>query len=163
MREAELENALRLAAEEVLEKMFFVQPLEEHSGGADDSGTVLSAELTFEGAPSGSLTLAVSESAARQIAADFLGEDEGGVSDRKVQEVVCELANMICGSVLSRVESETTFRLAAPRLLASDERRLLPESADESAVFTLELANGSLTATVVTRNLLCPTDEKSAF
>ena len=32
--------------------------------------------------------------------------------------MVCELANMICGSVLSRVESSTTFRLATPRILA---------------------------------------------
>jgi len=162
MPDIELEDALHSSAEEVLEKMFFVQPLDEESRPADEPGPVLAVKLTFEGSPAGSLTLSVTEKAARQIAADFLGEDEPGLSSRKVQEVVCELANMICGSVLSRVESHTTFRLAAPRLLVAEPWNLDPESSDRRAVYTIQLANGSLTATVLTRDELCPTAEKSA-
>ena len=56
-------------------------------------------------------------------AADFLGVDEGELTGHQVGEVVCELANMICGSVLSRMESAATFRIAPPKLADCAEDR----------------------------------------
>jgi CheY-specific phosphatase CheX len=114
-----LRQALAESMDEVLEKMFFVRSLGELAGPA--AGPVTAAHLTFEGDPPGSLTLRMTPAAARSVAADFLGEEEAELSPRQIGEVVCELANMICGSVLSRVERNTTFRLSAPRLVASGE------------------------------------------
>jgi chemotaxis protein CheY-P-specific phosphatase CheC len=113
----------------------------------------IAAGLTFQGEPSGSFLLRLTTVAARQIAADFLGIDESQISDSKTCEVVCELANMICGSVLSRVESAATFRLGEPRI----------EPAPEEVVFdswythyAAALSNGRLMVTLGTGIPLCP-------
>jgi CheY-specific phosphatase CheX len=118
-------------------------------------------ELAFEGLPSGTLTLRVSSAAARQIAADFLGEDACGLSFAKVEEVARELANMICGSVLSRVESTATFRLHPPRLLLPAERRDRQPAAACRAVHAVAIGSGTLTASVEVRDPVCPVVEKS--
>jgi len=96
--------------------MFFIQCLSEPLEFVSEPE--VAAQLSFEGDPSGELTLRITTRAARSVAADFLGAEEADLSDREVGDVVCELANMICGSVLSRVESSSTFRLATPRILA---------------------------------------------
>ena len=60
----------------------------------------------FDGDLTGWLVYVCTDQAtASSVAGDFLGEDETALAERQVEEVVCELANMICGSVLSRVES----------------------------------------------------------
>ena len=75
MPETQFQSALRDSVQEVLEKMFFVEPVEEPPGEADSPDGELAVRLAFEGLPSGALTLRVTTTAARQIAADFLGED----------------------------------------------------------------------------------------
>jgi CheY-specific phosphatase CheX len=120
--EAEFHRALADSVEEVLYKMFFIEALAEPAPApAGAPADELSAALRFEGRPSGGLKLAVSRPAARSIAADFLAEDESVLDGRQVAEVICELANMICGAMLSRVESEETFRLSAPRVCGEGE------------------------------------------
>jgi hypothetical protein len=102
----------------VLEKMFFIQCLGEPLEFVP--GPEVVAYLTFEGDPSGALTLRMTAGAARSVAADFLGAEEFDLSDQQVGDVVSELANMICGSVLSRAESFTSFTLASPRIVPSE-------------------------------------------
>jgi hypothetical protein len=51
------------------------------------------------------------------IAADFLGEDAESLTDRQSTEVTLELANMICGAVLSRIESRATFPPGTPQIV----------------------------------------------
>ena len=162
MPERAFQSALRDAVQEVLEKMFFVEPIEEPPVEAASPNGELAVRLAFEGLPSGTLTLRVSNSAARQIAADFLGEDESGLSPAKVEEVVRELANMICGSVLSRVESTATFRLAPPRLLVAEERPDRRDGADRRAVHAVAIGTGTLTASVEMRDPVCPAVEEPA-
>ena len=161
MPEIPFQRALHDSVREVLEKMFFVEALDEPPGETDSPDGGLAVELTFEGSPSGALTLRVSIAAARQIAADFLGQDESGLSPAQVGEVVCELANMICGSVLSRVESTATFHLAPPRLLLAEEWRLPQEPANQRATHAVAIGCGTLTATVETRDPVCPPAEES--
>jgi len=114
MEKDELGQALAASAAEVLETMFFTS-IEEASDQTEiPSGDWVSARLRFRGAPSGSLSVSVSAEAARTVAAGFLGCEEEEVGDAQMIEVVSELANMICGSLLSRVESDTTFELLHP-------------------------------------------------
>lgn len=163
MPELPFQRALHDSVQEVLEKMFFVEALDEPPGETEPQDGDLKVKLAFEGSPSGALTLRVSSAAARQIAADFLGQDESGLSSAQVGEVVCELANMICGSVLSRSESDTTFRLAAPRLLLADEERIPQEAAERRATHAVAIGSGTLTAIVETRDPVWPQAEESAF
>jgi CheY-specific phosphatase CheX len=160
--EALFQQALRDSVDEVLEKMFFVEALGESPDSASAEGeppAAVAVELTFDGDPPGSLTLWVTSAAARPIAADFLGCDEEAVSDRQMEEVVCELANMICGSLLSRVESATTFHLAAPRIVPPAASRATGRDTSFCAV---DLSNGTLTVAVTTGTPTCPEPAQSA-
>jgi CheY-specific phosphatase CheX len=162
MPETQFQRALRDSVQEVLERMFFVEPVEEPPGEAGSPDGELAVRVAFEGRPSGTLTLRVATAAACQIAADFLGEDVSELPPARVEEVVCELANMICGSVLSRVESSTAFRLASPRLLPAEERPHCQEATDRRAVHAVAIGSGTLTASVETRDPVCPVVEESA-
>ena len=39
------------------------------------------------------------------------------ISERQACEVLCEMANMICGSVLSRLEPDAAFELLQPAIV----------------------------------------------
>ena len=150
MNETDLELVLAQCTEMVLEQMFFVRAL---NGSLPGGGSELVSEVAFEGKPSGRLSLRVTTAAARSIAADFLGEDERVLSEQQVGEVICELANIICGSVLSRVESETTFRLHSPGLVSAASE--FP--AANSVVHSINIDHGKLTVDFRSERPVCPT------
>ena len=77
---------------------------------------------------------------AKAVAADFLGEDPESLSDRQSTEVTLELANMICGAVLSRIESSATFRLGTPQIETGDTGRRGPA---EETRYTVDTGNGT--------------------
>lgn len=121
MPDNEWDEILVAAAEEVLETMFFTAVYGPAAAGASLSGPHRTARLGFEGTPSGALTLSISEPAGRTLAANFLAsEEDGPLPDAQLASVICELANMICGSLLSRVTSEDHFRLSTPAPLADE-------------------------------------------
>jgi len=100
----------------VLETMFFVAPM----GPVDpeENAAVVKASVAFRGHPSGTLGVCVSKAAALPLAAGFLGEEEALLKDSQPGEVVCELANMLCGSFVSKLESEDCFELDSPELIS---------------------------------------------
>jgi chemotaxis protein CheY-P-specific phosphatase CheC len=140
-----IHEALQQAVHEVLETMFFVRELEDDAHADRPEIPELAAGLDFEGNPGGHLTLVLDGHAARAVAADFLGADESALSDLQVEEVACELANMICGSVLSRTESETRFRLSSPQIVPLDRIAFLPKD----AIHAVGLDRGALTVHLV--------------
>jgi CheY-specific phosphatase CheX len=160
MHEEAVRTALDAAMKDVLEQMFFIEasggPCGEGDGNPGE-GDAVEACLTFEGEPPGRFLLRVPAAAAQSIAADFLGADESGVSGQRVGEVVCELANMICGSALSRLESTATFRLGRPEIA--------PRAADLRAgtQFTrhsIETTRGVFTAALTMKAQACQLAEK---
>ena len=144
---------------EVLEKMFFIEAsAETPSGGAAECPSVL-VELNFDGDPPGIFRMSLARAAAALIAGDFLGEDAESVTGHQVDEVAKELANMICGAVLSRIESSATFRLAAPNLVEGD---LASRSAIAGTVCAVETGSGILTAGIDIGTRVCSPTERSA-
>jgi len=152
------ESALRESAMEVLEKMFFICDSGAPVPEGDIRASELAVRLTFEGSPPGWLALRVGKMAARSIAADFLGEEERMLTDRQAEEMVCELAIMICGSVLSRMESDATFRLLSP-LVVPFADWVEPEDA---SVHSVALAHGALTIFMKAEIPVCRSNEKFA-
>ena len=108
-----LSGALREAVEEVLECMFFMQ-IDGPAGESGEAEELAAAQVDFEGSPSGTMRLRMSWGTACRVAADFLGEEESETPPERTIDVMREFVNMICGAVLSRVESGSTFRLSAP-------------------------------------------------
>lgn len=158
-----LQLVLRQSVEAVLEKMFFIRSLDEATGELPLWENDVMAYLSFEGEPPGSLTLRVTRDAARSISADFLGGDESELTQQQIAEVVCELANMICGSVLSRVESAATFRLVSPQIAAAGGGvGEAAEPAGTRASHCIEIGGGNLTVVLKTESPLCSTTEKPA-
>jgi CheY-specific phosphatase CheX len=157
MSDGKFDAALRDSVTEALEDMFFVHDLGE-GGGMPGSGPELMARVDFTGAPSGWLTLRAGMQSARSLAADFLGEDVEALADEQASEVFAELANIVCGAVLTRTESSSVFKLAPPRLLSPEEG--MP--AEGGSKYVVTLANGPLTVFLKTEVAACSKTEKSA-
>jgi two-component system, chemotaxis family, chemotaxis protein CheY len=141
--------ALRESVAEALEEMFFVTDLEECDPGASSPDPMLLALVDFTGAPSGQLMLRASLSAARSLAADFLGEAEDAIGDSQVTDVFAELANIVCGAVLTRTEGACTFCLSSPRVLSLEENSGYieypsTEAAGKQSEYVVDLPNGPL-------------------
>ncbi|MHB1673429.1 MAG: chemotaxis protein CheX [Acidobacteriaceae bacterium] len=130
----------------VLETMFFsalLGPAEAESGPA-----VLEARLAFHGRSSGTLAVRLSEPSARLLAAGFLGEDEETLTEAQLSQMVCELSNMVCGSLVSKLESEEHFDLDSPQFVAAGSTAAAVPDAPPAARQSFELENGILTVTL---------------
>jgi CheY-specific phosphatase CheX len=111
-----VQQVLASAAAEVLETMFFTSLADEGEEPATADGPSMCASLAFCGTTSGRLGVRLPLETARQMATAFLGLEEEQATDAQAGEVVCELCNMVCGSVLSGLESGSTFELRHPEL-----------------------------------------------
>jgi hypothetical protein len=104
-------------ARDILETMFFVSP-EDAAEPNPCPADLLTAELRFEGALSGWFGIHVQETCARSLAGNFAGiMDPGELRPETMVEVLCELANMVCGATLSRMDPDAIFKLSSPRLV----------------------------------------------
>ena len=134
------------AVNRVLETMFYSAPL--GSAEPETGAAVLDARLAFHGCPSGTFLLSLSAPSARMLAADFLGEEPEALTDSAPGHAVCELANMICGTMLSQVASEGIFQLDTPELVRRGaENAHLPDT-PPAAQHSFQLENGILTVTL---------------
>jgi CheY-specific phosphatase CheX len=151
MQPTDYEQVFLESASEVMETMFFTGVVPDE-GNQDDSAALLSAELTFHGKVSGKFGVRLPLHSARLIGANFLGSDE--VSDEQAAQVVCELANMLCGSVLSRVEGEARFELRHPEL---DKANRDWRSENSAVGYTFGTEEGSLTMWIAFEpRMACP-------
>jgi hypothetical protein len=142
--------------------MFFLDTVGEACEPPAGADTV-TVHLSFEGDPAGCFEMRLARPAATAIAADFLGEDAGSLTRQQSTDVTLELANMICGAVLSRIESSATFRLGAPHVVgdngADDTRKPWQE---EATRYTVETGSGTLTAAIRMETRTCTAPEKYA-
>jgi CheY-specific phosphatase CheX len=99
---------------EVVENMFFTTVTGDSDPSDISSERWISARLSFHGTSEGHFGVRVPPETGRKIAANFLGPEEEALTESQVSEVICELANMLCGSVLSRLERTSAFDLSQP-------------------------------------------------
>jgi CheY-specific phosphatase CheX len=126
--------------EQVLETMFFTGILAVSEDAPAAMPFDISATVAFTGPPDGLLSIALSRDAAAALASSFLGVDLQAVSATECSEVAGELANMICGALLSRATTGRMFRLAGPDL----ERQWDAAAHDAAVTAALELPEGNL-------------------
>lgn len=107
-----IQDLLPASVAEVLETMFFtvVEP------AMPEPGTQLSVcvEVRFHGSPSGVFRVWLTAAGNRGLAADFLGTAADELTPEQELGTALELGNMICGSVVSRLETDRAFELAGP-------------------------------------------------
>ena len=114
MSPAEVDRALTRCAGRVLETMCYADPLP--ITGLEEGQPFIRAELKFHGTYSGVFHLDVTEEAGRSLATTFLGADED-VPAPQMASVICELTNMICGSMLSTLDARADIQLDTPELV----------------------------------------------
>jgi CheY-specific phosphatase CheX len=107
--------------------------------------------LRFIGDISGRFGLHLQQTAARNLAANFLGEADTDISPIAVSEVIGELANMLCGSVMSRVEGERSFALSHPVAGSMTP----PHDCDSLVISTLETEVGAITIWIAIEGSPC--------
>jgi hypothetical protein len=163
LNERSIRDALHDAVFEVLEKMFFIYATEEDAGDSGAQEPALVVELSFDGDPPGVFRLLLPRVAAAGFAADFLGEEADSLTAREIGEVAKELANMICGAMLSRIESRASFRLSTPSLVAGEPAEDAGSPEVPGTVCTVDTGRGLLVARIVTERRECTSTGKSAF
>jgi CheY-specific phosphatase CheX len=104
--------ALLEAVNSVLETMFFESA--EPAGLADRQSLVWFA-VDFSGILNGTVYLGVQPNAVTELAAGFTGLDPNSFAVDQPPAAMLEMANMICGGTLSRLEHDGHFDLCAPR------------------------------------------------
>jgi CheY-specific phosphatase CheX len=114
------------ASIEVLETMFFELPagLPEETGAPSPEG--LCATVRFSGTSEGSLSVALEPPVLRRLSAAFLGIEEEEVTERLSLNVLCEMANMICGASQSRIHPGGRIAIETPQVMPVTE--VLPRS-----------------------------------
>jgi CheY-specific phosphatase CheX len=111
--DAERIETLGAVCAQVLETMFFTEaaPVECRHGWP-----ALSARVRFTGSHTGEMLLAISEGAAEPLASAFLGLDPDATGEGERGQVASELANILCGAVLSNLWPESSLLLETPEL-----------------------------------------------
>lgn len=104
-----------LVAGDVLETMFFT---EAEPAACEHAwlGAAQTARIRFAGSHRGEMLLGVSVEAVDPIAASFLGLEPAELTDVERGQVIQELANILCGALLSRLWPESTLALSSPEL-----------------------------------------------
>jgi CheY-specific phosphatase CheX len=153
-----IHEALSSAVSDVLERMFFLEILGEVAEPPPEPESV-TVRVSFDGDPPGCFQMRIARPAANAVAADFLGEDAESLTDRQSTDVTLELANMICGAVLSRIESRAAFRLGSPQIVTDETGE--SASAEETRC-TVDTGSGPLTAVIRMETRTCLPIEESA-
>ena len=118
-QDLELRETLGRVSAEVLETMFFSEAVAadcEHSWLAG----AVSVRVGFEGSHCGEMWLALAAGAVLPIASAFLGLEPQETGEEQRAQVVLELANILCGAVLSALWPESRLLLDPPRLTQWD-------------------------------------------
>jgi CheY-specific phosphatase CheX len=107
-----MEDLLCCAAEEVLETMFYSAVFGPGTESAE--GPHWCAGVTYQGSRGGALAVSLPQSTAMALAAAFLGESVESAPEAQVPTVI-ELANVLCGVLLGRMEEGGQFVIAPPQ------------------------------------------------
>jgi CheY-specific phosphatase CheX len=131
---------------QTLEIMFFEMPDATSSETQRPNGELVGINLTFAGEPSGRLGIVLSEPVARSIAANFLAaEDENELTPNQIGDVAGEFSNIVCGSVLSDLESKFNFDLSTPVTIHIAADDPAPDYCEQSPIACrFELPGGSI-------------------
>ncbi|HBY63353.1 MAG TPA: hypothetical protein DEH78_26315 [Solibacterales bacterium] len=147
MNDQRVPEVLDASVAEVLETMCFAFPEGPlPDGEAPPEGESVGAAIEFTGGAKGRFTLTVGREAARGLACSFLGAEPEEIDEGRSSEVLREVANMICGSALSSLESGQHFDLSEPRAegrgFTGKGRRFAIENGFLEACFEIETVSG---------------------
>ena len=111
-----IEHTLAEVTGGVLETMAFALVMPEVDD-ADTSEAMTRATVRFDGAFGGVLTLSIASSQLPELAGNMLGLEDEPPEDEQQQDALGELANVVCGNVLTALAGpKTVFDLQRPEV-----------------------------------------------
>ena len=140
MSTAEVDRVLARCTGRVLETMCYADPLP--ITGLEEGQPFVRTRLRFHGTYSGVFHLDITEEAGRSLATTFLGADEN-VAAPEMAGVICELTNMICGSMLSALDARADIRLDPPEVV----EEVAPRS-ENALCRAFEIDNGQMAVAI---------------
>jgi len=111
---ADVDALIVTAAAQVLEKMFFTGIETSGNEGDIKMDSPVQVELHFDGPLSGALRLQIDEQVARSLGSSLTCLEPDEFSRDRCVQLAGELANMICGCLLSHLEPEANLALTPP-------------------------------------------------
>jgi CheY-specific phosphatase CheX len=156
MKASEFAGLIPECCSEVLDAMYFATMLgservEDMPTDSPGAPAALAFSLKFAGDVSGHFGLYLEQVTARSLAANFLGVEEAEVSSDEIGEVAGELANMLCGSIVSRVEGEHKFVLSHP-----ERADTLPfKDLGDVFILRLDMDSGAITVWISVEGVPC--------
>jgi len=111
---AVLMEAVNAAVNQAMEAMFFDAAEPVCDCECSDGREMITVCLWFHDAMDGEFMLATPVPTAVALAASFMGCEPHEVDRSQAEQIVCELANIICGSALSSLEPAAELRLSSP-------------------------------------------------
>jgi CheY-specific phosphatase CheX len=142
----EMKEIMMAAIFDVVEQMFYVflEPV-----GDEYSDYAMEAAIQFKGDLKGEVSILVSEGLAKSMVQNLLGLETGQMTKEDIEDCVKEVANMICGNFLGRLDQTRMFDLSMPSfsqpprkaVAGSDSFRLYFDSDGESFGAVLRLTN----------------------
>jgi CheY-specific phosphatase CheX len=137
-------RALSSAADSILETMFFTA-----ADATDPPGewprSIITAQLDYCGRFSGRFQLELEMNCATELASNVMGGvPEGTLAACQAGHLACELANMLCGNALNRLEPTVQFNLTAPRIVEPGAAWTCPVGKPCCAVRWLQTESGLL-------------------
>ena len=119
--------ALTAAVNEAMELMFFDAAEPEPDACLPEEPDGIVCRIHFHDAMEGEFRMAMPRQTATALASSALALEPSEVQAAQAEQTVCELANIVCGAALSRLEPTTELRLGAPEIVP--ELRLHEEGA----------------------------------
>jgi hypothetical protein len=105
---------------QIFQAMYFSEA--EYCGAGSIETSVLETEIRFTGDLTGEFRVAVSETLAGQMTADFLAIEPKESSREQVEAVVGEFANIACGATMSAWMPSARFHYSVPAPLRHTSR-----------------------------------------
>lgn len=143
---ADYQGALLAAVTEVAENSLFAfadasdkAAFDAAAAASDADGDWLRARICFTGPIGGQFSLTVPEALARRLSAAFAGADSADdIGEGDLIDFTGELANMVCGTWLTRACQHEAFDLTPPRVLRGGPGRATggePGDAESASVY----------------------------
>jgi hypothetical protein len=122
----QVRQACRSALLEVLETMFFELPAADLEVVEQPGSESCLIRAGFHGSADGAMQLAISCGICGRLAASFLGKEEDEVSCAERCSTARELANMLCGASLSRLQPHGRMSIETPESIEVPDRESGP-------------------------------------
>lgn len=117
---AEIDGIILSSTAQVLEEMFFTGIEATGNEGEVAATNPIHVELRFSGPLAGAFRLLMDEEAARVLGCTLTCPEGDEFPRERSVQVAGELANMICGSLLSHLEPDANLSLTSPAEVGDD-------------------------------------------